>query len=127
MNENFKNEWNEQQEYSELFFNFTKVCKFHQMRGDLVAWRYALESKISLVNGILEKEQKQQIQEVLDVLNDITNAYIKSKALKQSLKVSKLTRTLYKLLMYIESEVDSAVNDVMPFLNIKEKSDISGM
>ena len=114
-----QSEWNEQQAFSKLFFEITKVAREFQIRGEVIKWAETIMSKLSLVLGICDKE-KGILHEYRKDLIKSRNNYIKSGNAFNKGK-------LYELCFSIEAEVDSISNKYMPFLKIKRTSDISGL
>jgi len=119
-----KNEWHEQVDFSDLFFKSTKICRDFQIRGDLPAWRNALTAKISLVSGILEGEQVEELYQYIKELRNIDFDY--SVALKNNPRsVGRIKAKYSDVLFGVEQQLDFYVNQKMPFLNIKEQRDSS--
>ena len=114
-----KSEWNEQQLFAQLFFDITKSCRYCQINHYFGKWLSCLESKISLVLGVVNKEQKKYLFEIRNKLNNAAIVELKKEKQKQGV--------LFNLLFYAESEIDTMAHEHMPFLKIKKSTDIGGM
>ena len=54
-------EWNEQQLFSKLFFAISARCRDAQSNKNMAYWKNSVESKISMVMGIVNKEEKKKL------------------------------------------------------------------
>tara|TARA_R100001530_G_scaffold109433_2_gene76829 strand:+ start:1562 stop:1930 length:369 start_codon:yes stop_codon:yes gene_type:complete len=121
MDEN-KSDWNQQQDFSSIYFEIGKFCRLYQQQGNLERWYSFFISKISHCAGIFKEEEfndvMQMVQEVTAARDDIYSSKEKEKL--------RFERFLANGLFLNEAKLDRMVNDKMPFLNIRRKSDIEG-
>lgn len=119
-----KSEWNEQMLYSYLYFTRSAHCRAYQEEGDLVRWKSAIESKMSIAMGITSPEEQKEInklrQEVLKVFFEYASIPQKNYAARElAMAGAKLNNTLFQ----VESKIDSLMNLHMPFLKTTPKVD----
>jgi len=124
-----QSEWHEQVDFSDLYFKTTMVCRTHQAEDRLLAWKFALESKITLIKGILNAEEKKETYFLKSQINKVWSKYY-----NEEKRIGKRLHPLHPIcsdfrstLDIVEEKVDSLVNSRMPFLNIKKKVDIRGL
>ena len=124
-----KSEWHEQVDFSKLFFQATWVCRENQSADNLMGWKLALESKISLVMGILLDDEKKDIYEALSQINKYwAKFYNEQKKIGKELgSLHPVTSEFRSTLFLVESQLDTKVNGKMAFLNIKQKVDIGNL
>ncbi len=112
-----KSEWNEQEAFSRLFFEITNSCRYWQSRVDVIAWKTAFESKISLVMGVSNLEERTKLKEIRDTIKSAGD-------ISQNKKKRAL---MFDYLFDAEAEVDLIAHRHMPFLKLKRDTDIGGM
>ena len=122
MSDDKKNEWHEQVDFSDLFFKSTRISKEAQLRQDLPGWRSAIMAKISLVNGVLEDEQIEDLFKCIKALRKIDLKHSLSLRYNKG-NVGVIKAEYYDLLFSVEMYLDRCVNEKMPFLNIKKRGD----
>jgi hypothetical protein len=126
--ENTQSEWNEQQWFSTLFFNLTNRCRFSQSQMNILGWKSHLESKISLIMGILKEKEQKHLKSLKDSIN-IKSAELYSlpnNKIAAPLRAKKRGE-LATLLFNVEAEVDTMTNRHLPFLNLKKRIDIGNL
>ena len=116
---NSQSEWNEQQLFAKLFFEITANCRWHQSTQNVTGWKMCLESKISLVLGVVSAKEKDHLFTVREKVNKLHYDSRNKPREKQG--------ELFNLLFYAESEVDTIAHQHMPFLKIKQEIDIGGL
>jgi len=129
MKEDFfgQSEWNEQQLYAQLFFQATAKCRNAQMNRNLEEWRRGLESKISLLMGIVKPEEKRKLNELRKHLNLRVSQYNAVRNVKKTEEIQKFLSALIDTMIYTEADIDTMANLHMPFLKRKTKASIKGL
>lgn len=125
-----QSEWHEQVDFSALFFKATMWCRTQEANGDLMAWKSALESKITLVMGIFDKEEKEEVHYFKSLIYKAWSRYYNENRKlgeKNMNPLHPVCADFRNTLFLIESQIDTMVNKKMPFLNIKKKVDIRGL
>jgi hypothetical protein len=114
-----KSEWNEQQNYSLLYFKLSNDCREAQAARSLELWHNKLECKMVHALGVIgEKEDRQVVFNIKKKLKDSINEVIITTDLK---KKSIAKGKLADLLFQGETDIDFLINQRMPFLRIEEK------
>ncbi len=132
------NQWHEQADFSSTYFKAGETCRLAQGSGNSMAWRYALDAKLSIAMGILTDDEKKKISEYRKKIETFMDgAAMVNKAAHQkryssssnvhNFMANEATLQLYNLLFEVESVLDTLVNKRMPFLNLKKKSDLQGL
>ena len=112
-----KSEWNEQQLFAKLFFDINTSCKQHQANRNIFQWEATCETKISLVMGVANKEEKEKLIGVRkDLISEVNRA-----------RKTGNTAQLQNALFYADSEIDTIACSHLPFLKINKQSDIEGL
>ena len=124
--------WNEQQLFAQQFFKWSDLCKTAQVNGSPLSWYKFLRTKISVVMGVCNKEEKDRMWDMMEkiegLVNELKRAMPKDYSLTNSRKKeSNAKYKLNKYLFFVESEVDTIANKHLPFLNIKKKSGVEGL
>lgn len=136
-----KSDWHEQVEFSEIYFQETMKCRDAQRMDDLVGWKNAFLSKVSLTIGVFpKKEDKEQIDEWREKVLKTAYNLCKLESIERSRSglssyylvvddspmvvdaKDKLRKELYEA----EAFLDIKVNRKMPFLNIRERGSLKG-
>jgi len=134
MPENKSSEWHEQIEFSELYFNEHTKCREAQRDNASIMRTHAVKSKISMAMGILNSDEKDKTTKMKKDIELCLSNFEKSLSYEEraaTITLDNLSQTL-KLrlddtLDRVESDLDSMVNKHMPFLNIRQKTEIKGM
>ena len=117
---NDTSEWNEQQQFSHLYFEVTRKCRDAQAERKLSNWVSYLDCKILLALSIQDDKVKANIKEkrkeLLNMHGRFINASGKSAAVQANL--------LNEMLFNVEADVDTMTNAKMPFLRLPEKFDV---
>tara|TARA_R100000656_G_scaffold114808_1_gene87293 strand:- start:2244 stop:2627 length:384 start_codon:yes stop_codon:yes gene_type:complete len=125
-----QSEWHEQVDFSDLYFKAVATCREQESNNNLLGWKYALEAKITLIMGILNEEEKEEIYYLKSQIHSIWIKYYNEdyKLGNNSLSsMHPVTSSFRSTLFLVESKIDTMVNSKMPFLNIKKKVDIRGL
>ena len=124
-----QSEWHEQVDFSELFFKTTQVCRTHQANDNLILWKFALESKITLIRGVLNEDEKKETYFLKSQINKIWAKHFneRKKEGKELHQLHPINAEFRSTLDIVEEKIDTIVNLKMPFLNIKKKVDIRGL
>jgi len=115
-------DWNQQQDFSTIFFELAKFCRLYQTQGRLETWYSFIISKVSHAAGILTEPEFEQ---VISMVSEMTRARDNTLNCKPHEK-QKNDRLLASSLFMNEAKLDRVINSKMPFLNIRKQSDIEG-
>ena len=112
-----KSEWNEQQLFAKLFFDINTSCKQHQANRMIFQWEATCETKISLVMGVANKDEKERLIGVRkDLILEINNA-------RKTGNMAHLQNALF----YADAEIDTIACSHLPFLKISKEIDMGGI
>jgi hypothetical protein len=114
-------EWNEQQLFAQLFFSITDQCRFAQANHKILDWKRFLDTKISLVMGISNDKERENIDEQRKKINKKAMELLGRNINRNRLGL------FYDVLFYAEVEVDKIAHKHMPFLKLKKKVSIRGL
>ena len=116
-----KSEWNEQQKFSDLYFDETKKCREAHSKKNLNEWVAHVECKMILSLAIQDKpEVKESIKEARKSLLNMHGRYVNA----NGSHISREANNLYEALFEVESDIDTLTNAKMPFLRLAEKFDV---
>lgn len=119
-----RSEWNEQQYYASMFFGLTARCRAAQSILNILDWKNAVETKISLVIGIADDTETEELKRIRKKLNELYSSYLSvNPKHRNSLKSRELLSELNEELFESEARIDKITNIHMPFLRFKEKYD----
>lgn len=119
-NVELNNDWHEQVSFSRMYFEASSNCRQFQTNRDPINWFYALETKISIILGLLDEDVASEVWKNRDDLKKILRVYSKHPSNHNK------GRSLSALMVF-EANIDREVNKIMPFLNLKKKSSIGGL
>lgn len=121
-----QSEWNEQVQYSTLFFKIMAHCRMSQINRDIEEWRRGIEGKISMIMGIADDKEMILLNNIRKEVNKYMAEYnmLNRKNKKQ---VSITLESVISTLIYAEAKIDTIANKHMPFLKIKQEVDIKGL
>lgn len=124
--EHNQSEWNQQINFSYIFFTITNKCRLCQMNRNFEEWYKSLESKISCIQAIINEEEKIKVKMIKDELYIQYCKCLKVKHINNNIYNDESTK-LGSMLFVAESDIDTMTNKYMPFLNIKKRISIKDL
>jgi len=129
VDDTYQSEWNEQLFFSSIFFGITAQCRGAQSGNNILQWKNHLESKMSLVMGIIPDQKKEDMNTLVNRYNELNAIQNRINQLSGNpksigMKQQELGR-MKQVLFFAEAEIDKIANRYMPFLRYKKKIDWS--
>lgn len=118
-----KSEWNEQQNFSIIYFAIARECRQAQITNDPHKWKASLLAKITHAYGIMSDKEKETMQLLRKKIFKYFSWY-QQVPLKVHKEKSRRYGVLIDILHEVEGEVDTLTHKHIPFYREPDKFDI---
>lgn len=127
--------WNQEFNFSKIFFELSSRCRTAQSMGDLLLLKKFVESKFQHSIAIITPKESEDIKRLLKEVDKLADGYMvvmnnnqyKNNVLKVNSSIHQVYKQFSKSLSDAEGQLDIYVNKYMKFLNKREKGDLSGL
>jgi len=123
--------WNEQQQFSFIFFRIHAACRIAQIDGNYQEWKRSLQAKISHGMGVCseDEEAQKQLKEIRQELDNVSRNFNQKRFsiqtrdpyIRDGIARARFGGMIEEALFDAEGKVDCILNRKMPFLKIEKK------